>query len=157
MKPKIDDLIAFEVFKNFRPDELADVANSLHVIELSDGDALFNEGDSGKSMFFIHKGSITICRAAGEVLATLDAPTIFGEMAVLEHKPRSASAVAKGKAVLWEMDESELTALAESGSPAAYKIMTWIAKGLSDKLRRTNDTVHELNNELQRHARISHF
>lgn len=152
MKPKIADLMQFEIFKSFKPSELADVANVLAAIELNGGDVLFKEGAPGRSMYFIFQGSIIIRREAGEDLAKLTAPTIFGEMAILDHLPRSASAFAKGPTILWEMQEADLLQLAEKGSSAAYKIMTWIARGLSDKLRKTNETVHKLNSEILKHA-----
>ena len=157
MRPKIDDLVQFEIFKGFKPGELADVANSLEVTLLEDGQPLFKEGDPGRSMFFIFKGAIRIQLASGEELAKLEAPTIFGEMAILEHKPRSATAVAVDSTVLWEMGEQTLVKLAVEGSPAAYKIMSWIAKGLSGKLRKTNETVHQLNSELQKQVAASRW
>ncbi len=148
MKPKIDQLIAFEVFKGFSPAELGAVANSLDVIELGENDVLFEQGASGRSMFYIYRGAVRIEGNGGVVYATLESPTILGEMAILEHKPRSARAVADKESVLWEMDESSLAKLVEQSNMAAYKIMKWIATGLSDKLRKMNDTVNQLNQKI---------
>lgn len=148
MKPQIDALLRFPIFKDFRPDELATVATSLRVVDLAPGEVLFEEGDQGCSMFFLHMGRIQIDRTSTpgyvEVLAELEPPTVIGEMAVLDHMPRSARAVAMRPCVLWEMDEARLEELAQGGNPAAFKIIRWIARSLSDRLRRTNDRLIDI-------------
>ena len=58
---------------------------------------LFAEGEPGNELFIIQKGSVKICKVAGNnesLLAVLKEGDIFGEMALLEGKPRIASAVA---------------------------------------------------------------
>lgn len=148
MKPQIDALLRFEMFKEFRPDELAAVAGSLRVVDLQPGEVLFEAGDPGNSMFFLHMGRVQVDRPTtpgnAEVLAELDPPTVLGEMAVLDRMPRSARIVAMRPSVLWEMEETRLVALAQEGNPAAYKIMRWLARSLSDRLRRTNDKLIEI-------------
>ncbi|MCF7927675.1 MAG: cyclic nucleotide-binding domain-containing protein [Spirochaetales bacterium] len=58
---------------------------------------LFSEGQPGKELFIIQKGSIKITKIVDDnevLLAVLKTGDIFGEMAILEDKPRSASAIA---------------------------------------------------------------
>ncbi|MCL2472156.1 MAG: cyclic nucleotide-binding domain-containing protein [Treponema sp.] len=58
---------------------------------------LFAEGEPGNELFIIQKGSVTIAKVVDNnevLLAVLKAGDIFGEMALLEAKPRNASAVA---------------------------------------------------------------
>ena len=58
---------------------------------------LFAEGEPGNELFIIQKGSVTIAKVVEEsevLLAVLKPGDIFGEMALLEAKPRNASAVA---------------------------------------------------------------
>lgn len=148
MKPEIDALLKFPIFKDFRPDELAAVARHLKTHELDIGAVLFEEGDPGDAMYFLYLGRIQIDRQTTpgnyEVLAELDPPTILGEMAVLESKPRSARAVAMKPSVLWAMSAEALAELAGTGNASAYKVMRWIARGLSDRLRHTNDKLIEI-------------
>ena len=148
MKPQIDALVRFAMFRDFRPDELASVAATLAVVDLAPGQVLFEAGTQGRSMYFLHMGRVQIDRESTpghiEVLAELEPPTIIGEMAVLDSMPRSARAVAMRPSVLWEMDEVRLGELADSGNPAAFKIMRWIARSLSDRLRRTNDKLIDI-------------
>ena len=58
---------------------------------------IFAEGEPGNELFIIQKGSVTIAKIVEDkevLLAVLKAGDIFGEMALLEAKPRNASAVA---------------------------------------------------------------
>ena len=61
------------------------------------GDKIFKEGDSGDSMFILLEGQIEITKVIGDtnlLLATLEKGSIFGEMAIINRRPRSATAVA---------------------------------------------------------------
>lgn len=148
MRPDIDALVRFPIFADFSPRELSSVAGALTEHELAPGAMLFDEGQAGASCFFLHLGKIQIDRKSTpgdwELLAVLDAPSILGEMAILRQAPRSARAVAMRPCVLWEMPESALNQLANDGNPAAYKIMKWIARSLSDRLSKTNDKLIDI-------------
>ncbi|AEF82296.1 Crp/Fnr family transcriptional regulator [Leadbettera azotonutricia] len=61
------------------------------------GSMLFSEGEPGEELYIIQRGSVKIVKimdAKEVLLAVLKAGDIFGEMALLEAKPRAASAVA---------------------------------------------------------------
>jgi CRP-like cAMP-binding protein len=74
---------------NFPPSEV--------VRSYSKNDVVFCEGEPGDELFIIQKGSVKIVKITGDkeiLLAVLKAGDIFGEMALLESKPRAAGAVA---------------------------------------------------------------
>jgi CRP-like cAMP-binding protein len=81
---------------------LAQLAGVLEEKDYADGQAVFAEGDPGDSMFFLVKGCIRIEKraqatsAVHKTLAVLEAGDYFGEMALLDQKPRSASAWRRG-------------------------------------------------------------
>jgi len=65
--------------------------------KLNPGEVLFNEGDKGRLMYLIREGKIKITKGKGEeekVLAVLKEGDFFGEMAIIDGSPRSASAIA---------------------------------------------------------------
>ncbi|MDR1802538.1 MAG: cyclic nucleotide-binding domain-containing protein [Treponema sp.] len=75
--------------KEFRPDESSRIYQKDSMI--------FAEGEPGNELFIIQKGSVTIAKVVDNkevLLAILKPGDIFGEMALLEAKPRAASAVA---------------------------------------------------------------
>ncbi len=63
----------------------------------SAGEVVFNEGDAGDSAFLVASGAIEISRLSDgkkEVLGTIKQGQMFGEMALISDKPRSATATA---------------------------------------------------------------
>jgi CRP-like cAMP-binding protein len=75
-------------FMEFNPNE----ANRIY----PDGTMLFAEGEVGREMFIIQKGTVRIVRVVNNkevLLAMLKEGDVFGEMSLLETKPRTASAV----------------------------------------------------------------
>ncbi|MBF0140177.1 MAG: HlyD family type I secretion periplasmic adaptor subunit [Magnetococcales bacterium] len=75
---------------------------------LAPGDFVFNEGESGDFAYVLVSGTLEICKlSAGEqvVLQELAPGALFGEMALIDKAPRSASVRAKTEAVVREIDE----------------------------------------------------
>ena len=76
------------------------------------GEVIVKEGDTGKSFFQIVEGSAYVYAGTGKEdqikLGVMEAGEYFGEMAILEAYPRSASVIAKGTVVVNEIPETEL-------------------------------------------------
>lgn len=70
------------------------------------GDTIFKDGDTGNSMFILLAGTVEITKVIGETkmkLATLEKGSIFGEMAIINRKPRSATATATEPSIALEI------------------------------------------------------
>jgi CRP/FNR family cyclic AMP-dependent transcriptional regulator len=66
--------------------------------EYQKGDRIIQEGDLGGEMFIIKSGSVDVIKKDGKkefVLATLERGDFFGEMAMLENVPRTATVIAR--------------------------------------------------------------
>jgi CRP-like cAMP-binding protein len=84
-----------------RSDRLARAFETERVYE--DGELIVAEGDDGHEMFVIRDGEVVISRRNGRrehVLATLGRGEMFGEMSLLESRPREADARARGRVTL---------------------------------------------------------
>ena len=71
--------------------------------EYQQGDLIFAEGDTGKALYIILNGSVSIAKRCGNenrVLADLSAGSFFGELALIDQVPRFASATAMEKTTL---------------------------------------------------------
>jgi CRP-like cAMP-binding protein len=94
----------------------------------SQGIAILKEGEVGDSLFLIRSGSVQIAlRGAGgpsTSLAVLQAGDIFGEMAVLERRPRSATVVAKEECLLLEIAGENIRKLLEVHPEMQVKLYT---------------------------------
>jgi glyoxylase-like metal-dependent hydrolase (beta-lactamase superfamily II) len=98
------------------------------------GDTVFEEGSVGQQMYVVASGTVDIVRSAegrGERIATLAKGDIFGEMALLDHLPRSASAVAAEDSQLLEIDHPLFVYLVTQQPAFAL----FVQKSLSLRLR----------------------
>lgn len=107
-------------------------------------DVVFREGDMGEEFYLIVSGEIIILMGEREV-ARLGPGQVFGEMAMLESAPRSASAVPGGDTILFTITRKILAAKMPALS---YKVVVNIAKQLSEKLRDANQMIGELNEKI---------
>lgn len=77
----------------------------------ADGEAICKEGEKGEVMYVIQSGKVKITKhaPAGELtLATLQGGDLFGEMAIFDKLPRSATATAVGEARVLGIDKKKL-------------------------------------------------
>jgi len=99
--------------------------------ELVKGEVLFKEGDPGDEIYIIKKGKIRIYKEIeGEerTLAILKEGEIFGEMAVLDGKPRSASAAAVENTVLEVLSKESIVSVINSHPMVKFLIDTLIER-----------------------------
>jgi CRP/FNR family cyclic AMP-dependent transcriptional regulator len=96
---------------------------------------ILREGEVGDSVFLISSGSVQVSlwgtRGPLIPLAVLHAGEIFGEMAVLERKPRAATVVAREDCVLLEVAGEEIRRLLEAHPEMQVKMYTIVR----DRLR----------------------
>jgi CRP/FNR family transcriptional regulator, cyclic AMP receptor protein len=108
------------------------------------GDVIFKEGDGGDLMYVLLEGAVELKKKVerGEtVIKTVDTPNdFFGEMALLDDRPRSASAIAAKKTRVLAVDGPTFESMIVANGKFALKII----KVLSARIRRSNDQVSEL-------------
>jgi CRP/FNR family transcriptional regulator, cyclic AMP receptor protein len=104
---------------------------------------LFREGDEGSEMFVIRGGKIAISKAAGQfekVLVTLGPGEFFGEMSILNNKPRTATATVVEDAQLLVIDPKTFEAMIRTSSEIAVRMI----KSLADRLAETDSQIENL-------------
>jgi CRP-like cAMP-binding protein len=117
----------------------ADVTDTLDFSLLADsgtrarsfkaGETIFNEGDRGEEMFVVHSGRVEI-RRGGRVVETLGERSIFGEMALIDAGPRSASAVAATDASVVPVGEKQFLFLVSETPFFALNVMRTLVRRL---------------------------
>ncbi len=109
--------------------------------QLGSGEILFHEGDHGEDMFVVQSGRIRITKAVGgeeRVLAEMTPGEFFGEMAILNHEPRNATAVATEPTVVLVYDKGAFEQML-IGNPGIAVRMVY---KLAARLQRTNEMLH---------------
>jgi CRP-like cAMP-binding protein len=111
--------------------------------EFRRGDVLFREGEPGREMYVIQAGKVNITKTVREtekILATLGAGEFFGEMSILNNKPRSAGAVVAEDAKLLVIDPKTFEAMIRGNVEIAVRLI----KKLSDRLQEADEQIENL-------------
>lgn len=106
---------------------------------LKDGEVLFREGEVGDEMYLIKSGKIKIVQKIGDemkVLAVLSEGDFFGEMALIDGSPRSATAIAEGDTELITFDK-----VAFRKKIGEEPLIEYIITELSKRLRRADEQI----------------
>ena len=108
-------------------------------VEYSPNDIIFCEFEPGSEFYFIQSGKIKIVKLINDREKTIDvleAGDVFGEMSVLEEKPRSASAIASTKVKVLKFHRDNFDALLKGNPQLAYKLLLLFSKRIYDAKRR---------------------
>lgn len=103
------------------------------------GDVIFEEGDPGRALFVIVDGTVDITRATPKgpvVLNTLGPGDAFGELALIDDFPRSATAQQATDGRLIILYKSDFDALMEGNARIAVVVMRNLARQLTLYARR---------------------
>jgi len=99
------------------------------VRECKAGDIIFREGDPAQELFVIQSGQVEI-RTGNRLLATLSTHDIFGEMALIDPAPRSATAVAATDIKIVPVGEKQFLFLVSRTPHFALNVMRVLARRL---------------------------
>ncbi len=142
-----EELKQIAVLQALDTDALARLTAVLEEKEYADGGTVFAEGDPGDSMYFLASGCVHIekraqaASAAQKTLAVLEAGDYFGEMALFDQKPRSASAVSAGGARLLRLSKSAFDQIQRSSSVAGMSVLFAMIRTSSERIRRLSTQV----------------
>jgi CRP-like cAMP-binding protein len=104
----------------------------------ADGEVIFKEGDIGNVMYVIHSGKVRITKKTdtGDImLAILDTGEIFGDMALFDRLPRSATATAMGEARILSIDKKKLFSTISRDPTLVFKTL----ESMSRRIRKLDE------------------
>jgi CRP-like cAMP-binding protein len=100
------------------------------------GDVIFSQGDAAEELFVIQSGHVEI-RLGNRLLDTLPERSIFGEMALIDGAPRSATAIAVTDVKLVPVGEKQFLLMVSRTPYFALNVM----RALARRLRATNSVL----------------
>jgi CRP-like cAMP-binding protein len=103
------------------------------------GEMIFSEFEPGDNFYMIQSGRVELVKIIGDVEKTLDIlypSDMFGEMAILENSPRSASAVALEEVRVLEFNRRNFEILMLGNPPIALMLLKTFTKRIYDFKRR---------------------
>ena len=128
---KIEQLAQVRLFSAFNKKELAMIAKASDEVDVSAGKELVKEGAPGHEFFLILKGDASV-RRNGRRVTTLGPGQYFGELALLDRGPRSASVIAKDDMEVLVLGQREFAGVIDEVPTLAHKLLTTMAQRLRD-------------------------
>lgn len=133
-------LSGLEALSGIAAEDLSQLSSLVQRIEHAAGAPIFHMGEEGDGFYMLVAGLIEIALPVGEGefpirLATLAPGTIFGEMALLDGRSRSANAVALEPAVTYFLSNDSFARLNSERPTAAIHILLNIGREMSERLR----------------------
>lgn len=125
-----------ELFRALRPDEARALRRIAVEREYAAGQAVFHEGDPGDGVYVVKSGQVEISGVLNNdkrrVFSQIGPGGLFGEMAVIEHRPRSASAIATETSTIYFIPRGEMLAFIERSPGLAMSLLQLISHRLRE-------------------------
>lgn len=142
------ELRDMELFAGRKPETLADLLACMQTRSCLAGEHVFSRGEGGDEIYLIRRGIVRIVLpmdgAHGRHLASFGRGSFFGEMAFLDHQPRSADAVAFTDCELYVLSRQRFDALVEHHKLLGMSLMEALARLLAARLRYTDAELNAL-------------
>jgi len=130
---KVITLKAVEMFARTPEDVLADVAALAEEVRFKAGDTIFAKGDAGESLFVIVQGEVKV-HDGEQILTRLKDKSVFGELAVLDPEPRSASITAITDTHLLRLDQEAFLELMAGNMEVVRGVLAVLCDRIREKL-----------------------
>lgn len=128
---KLEHLANVRMFSALSKKELNMVARAADVVTLKAGTDVVTEGTTGHEFFLILDGQASV-RRGGRKVATLGPGDYFGELALLDRCPRSATIVAETPLEVAVIGQREFMAVLDEVPPVSHKLLVTMAHRLRE-------------------------
>ena len=111
-----------------------------------DGEIIFREGDDGDRMYVIQTGKVRItkkAKAGNMLISVLESGDVFGEMALVDRLPRSATATAEGESCILGIDRTKFIQIISRDATLAFRLL----ESMSKRIRSVNEKLMKMKRE----------
>ena len=156
MEDRIQLLQRMPIFGAIQPQALEILMRRAAEVQVPAGAHFFREGDAADAMFVLESGRVAVLKRRDGVdhhLQDLAAGDCFGEMALIDMFPRSASVIAREDCSAIRLTNADLYRVYQANLEQFALIHMNIARELSRRLRIANERLFEVEREPERRAR----
>ena len=136
------------LFTELSPMELQPFMDAMTLETYAPNEMIIGEGQTGSDLYLILSGSVRVTKKATEeieqVIGLLRTGEFFGEMALIDKKPRSASVFAHERTELALFAHDAIYSIFETSPDVAFRVVRKFAEVLSLRLRDTDDKLKTL-------------
>lgn len=153
IKPaSIEEMLSkIPVFEKLEAKELRQIAGIVHRRQYAKGEYVFYQGDPGLGMYVVEKGKVGIVvgdNGTQQELTEMDDGDFFGEIALLDESPRSASVIVKEDSQLIGFFRPDLFDVIQKTPKTGLKIVMKLAEMIGERLRHMNSEFSKLQSEI---------
>jgi glutaminase len=138
----------FDICEGLDAARLAALRDVLELRRYADGEIIVRQGEPADALFLLVRGQVSVIaelRTGGTRRLTTCTPgMLFGEMAILERRPRSAAVRADGPVECYSMSLDVFEQLTAANPDLKVKLLENFARRLSERVRRLTDEVRAL-------------
>ena len=146
VNPIIQVLENVPIFENLTAKELSEVVRLTHERTYKKDEHVFKKLAPAEGMYVILDGGVLITDSDSKtIFATLESGDFFGELALLDEEPRSASAISTMPSRLIGFFRTDLLTLMKRSPELGNKILLNLSRILGERLRRTNQELAKPN------------
>ena len=146
VNPIIQVLENVPIFEHLTEKELSEVVRLTHERTFKKDEHVFKKLAPAEGMYVILDGGVLITDSDSEtIFATLESGDFFGELALLDEEPRSASAISTMPSRLIGFFRTDLLTLMKRSPELGNKILLNLSRILGERLRRTNQELAKPN------------
>jgi CRP-like cAMP-binding protein len=135
---KLDTLKKIPLFRYLTYQELVKVLNITYLETYEAGTEIIKEADSGEELYIVLAGRVVVSRS-GQEIVELHPGVHFGEMALVDQSPRSATVTARDATRLLVVQRRSFYTLIRKEPVLAVKLLWSFVQVLSRRLRETNE------------------
>jgi CRP/FNR family transcriptional regulator, cyclic AMP receptor protein len=129
-RPKDIDLGSIWLFSALSASQLKTLRRTVDEVTVPPGKVLCEEGSVGREFFFIVDGTASV-RRNGRKVATLGPGSYFGELSLLDRRPRSATVISDTEMTLLVLEQRRFNGLIDAMPGLAHKMLV----AMSERLR----------------------
>jgi CRP-like cAMP-binding protein len=140
-------LLDTPMFDKLDPSEIRELLPIIEVEEYPAGHTLFQEGEIGDAWYALYRGKVDVIKNIGadeKEIYPLSTGACFGEIALLDGAPRSATIQAIDDCVVLRVSRSAFESLLDQDHSIAYKLLRHLAVTLAQRARTTTERLSEL-------------
>ena len=134
------------LFDGFSSAECGQLAAAMESRRFGPGQAIVEEGHAPDHLYLVQSGAVRVTRSFGGselTVATLHAGDHFGEMALIDEHPHSATVIADGACDIAQLSRTDLNRLLAGSDTMRAKYWQAIAVELTRRIRTTTNTVRD--------------
>ena len=149
-KPNLKEIPYFRHLDDEEREELEDL---LEPSIFEPGETIFEEGGPEERLYVISSGTVEVHKKVlpgrRQHLATIEAPTVVGEMGLLTEPRAAASVEARTPIEAYGIDCDRFLEMLDEHSPAACKVVHEIGRTLAGRMARTDEAIADIIGRLE--------